>query len=168
MKRKLRGRRPAFEDGTSDGSQRHFDLEQLGAKLAQAAPLHGADKALARGVERFDHRAPSPRFRDDAHDARPVAQQLTDWRAQGIPVNPRSFDFRIAIFIYIQPVAGAALNHGPRQPMLPGRTGPVQDAWTVDHPKASHLLADDLPSTVNRQCICDRRQACAVSRSGHP
>ena len=55
-------------------------------------------KVLPVGIERFDHRALPTRFRDNAHDARPVAQQRTDGWAQGIPPNPRSFLFHMAIY----------------------------------------------------------------------
>jgi len=141
MKRKLRGRRPAFENGTSDGSQRHFDLEQLGDKLTQAVPLHGADEGPARGIERFDHRALPPRLRDDAHDARLVAQQRTDWGARSFRVNPRSFDFHISIYTY-PANSRAAINHGVPATFA---TVPAQEAGTADHPKAAHLLVDDFP-----------------------
>jgi hypothetical protein len=78
------------------------ELEQLGAELAQAVPLHSADKGSARSIERFDHRALPTRFRDDAHDARAVAQQRTDRWTQSVPPDPRSFLFHIRIYIDVQ------------------------------------------------------------------
>ena len=74
-------------------------LEELGAELVQAAPLHRAHEGPARCVELFDHRALPTRFRDDAHDAALVAQQRTDGRARGLPPCPGSFLFHTDIGI---------------------------------------------------------------------
>jgi hypothetical protein len=48
-------------------------------------------------VERFDHRPLSASFGNDAHNARAVAQQRPDRRAQRFPANPQSFLFHTVI-----------------------------------------------------------------------
>jgi hypothetical protein len=55
------------------GPRRDPASEKLITQLTQADPLHRAHERPACGVERFDHLALPAGFRNDAHDARPVA-----------------------------------------------------------------------------------------------
>lgn len=107
--------------------------------------------------------------RDDAHDARTVAQQRTARRTQRFPPAPRSFPFHTTIYIDVQRIEGAAARRDVSPPMLPGRLAQVQALPRIAPTSCGGRTGGAMWPAEYRQHEPDRCFVPAVSRhSPHP